>query len=134
MSDFNEVAECSVFSHLILFNKKPLLVGSQVLHIPTDSYKYDLYFRLIDANTIKVSWWRYYSGDYYSEQKDSFLISIADYIANIGLVDEALSAAKTFNRDGCVWLSQSAAHDIFKKYKMLEVGSPTKQQDLFAVA
>lgn len=130
--DFKALAECSSFSHLILFNKKPLSIGGQLLHIPTDSYKYDLYFRLVDANTVKVSWWRYYSSDYYSEQKDSYLMSVADYMANIGLVDAALSEAKYYNNYGCVWLTQSAAHDIFKKYRAFEVGSPVQQQDLFA--
>lgn len=132
--DFKGLAECSNFSHLILFNKKPLSIGGQLLHIPTDSYKYDLYFRLIDANTVKVSWWRYYSSDYYSEQKDSFLISVADYVANIGLVDTTLSEAKTYNYQeyGCIWLTQSAAHTVFKKYRAFEIGSPVQQQDLFA--
>ena len=134
-TDNKPLTECSSFSHLMLFNKAALITtGCQLLHIPTDSYKYDLYFRLIDTNTIKVSWWRYYSGDYYSEQKDSFLISVADYVANIGLVDDAISVAKTFNRYGCVWLTQSAAHNVFKKYKAFEVGGPASQPDLFTTA
>lgn len=135
MSDFKALAECSSFSHLILFKKAPLSIGSEILHIPTDNYKYDLYFHLYDDNTIKVSLWRYYSGDYYSEQKDSFLISIVDYIANIGLVDAALSAAKTYNHYGCVWIEQSVAHDIFKKYKAFALtNTHAKQPDLFATA
>ena len=135
MYDFKALSECSSFSHLILFKKAPLSIGGQVLHIPTDNYKYDLYFHLYDDSTIKVSLWRYYSGDYYSEQKDSFLISINDYMANIGLIDAALSAAKTYNHYGCVWLEQSAVQDLFKKYKAFAVSElSTQQPDLFAIA
>ena len=43
-TDFSKLIECSEFGHLTLFNKTPLSVGSRVLHIPTDNYKYDVYF------------------------------------------------------------------------------------------
>ena len=131
-TDFSKLIECSEFGHLTLFNKNPLSVGSRVLHIPTDNYKYDVYFHILDESTIKVSLWRYYSGDFYSEQKDSYTISIDDYIANISLVDAALLAAKTYNHYGCVWLEQPVAQDLFKKFKAFaQTDTPAKQHDLF---
>lgn len=115
--DFKALADCSKFHHLVIFKKLPLTVGSRLLHIPTTNYKYDLYFHLYDENTIKVSLWRYFSSEYYSEQKDSFLISSEDYISNISHIDNILSGSDIHVHTNCAWLDQPVVQSIFKHYK-----------------
>ena len=117
MSDFKHLTGCSNFNHLMLFKQAPLSIGSQLLHIPTTNYKYDLYFHIHDEDTIEVSLWRYFSGSWSSEEQDSFLISSDSYVNNIDFVDNELSKAKAHLNVNCIWLEQSAVQDIFKHYK-----------------
>lgn len=128
------LTECSQFSHLMLFNKAASSSGDKVLHIPTDNYKYDLYFHIHGDSHLKVSLWRYNASSWSSDIKDSYLISIDDYIENIGIVDTALTNPSVYSHHGCFWLEQNKVQALFKQLKSLAVKDAVKQPDLFAVA
>ena len=110
------ITNCSEHHYLMLFKKQPLPPSGLLLHIPTDNYKYDLYFHLVDADTVKVSVYRWYQGESYRELQDSVLISASDYVGNIGIVDKYLSEKGVRMHGGCAWLGQTAIKNIFKSY------------------
>jgi hypothetical protein len=114
------ITNCSEHHFLMLFKKQPLPPSGLLLHIPTDNYKYDLYFHLVDADTVKVSMYRWYQGESYRELQDSFVISASDYVSSIDIVDKCLSVKGLRMSGGCAWVSQSAVKSIFSSYGKFE--------------
>ncbi|MBE0440564.1 hypothetical protein ACT3RN_00845 [Psychrobacter sp. AOP5-GZ1-6] len=131
--DSDKLLECSKFSHLVLFKKPPCDIGSVLLHLPTSSYKYDLYFHLCDEDKVRVSLWRYFSNSWHSEMQDSVTVTVDDYIENMHVVDEALSKVQVNVLTNCAWIDQRDAQSIYKHYKSLASSAKTKKQmDMFA--
>lgn len=118
--NINLITNCSEHHYLMLFKKQPLPPSGLLLHIPTDNYKYDLYFHLADADTVKVSIFRWYQGESYRELLDSVLISVSDYVTNISIVDKCLSEKGVRMHGGCAWVGQTAIKSIFKRYSEFE--------------
>lgn len=128
--DNRSLAECSQFSHLVLFKKPPFADGDLLLHIPTSNYKYDIYFRLLDKNTVKVSLYRYFASEWSSEKQDDFLISASSYINSMNVIDAVLSKYDV-SAHGCIWIEQSDLKAIFNHYKKFEIKQDS-QIDMFA--
>lgn len=128
--DNRSLAECSQFSHLVLFKKPPFADGDLLLHIPTSNYKYDIYFRLLDKNTVKVSLYRYFASEWSSEKQDDFLISASSYINSMNVIDAVLSKYEV-SAHGCIWIEQSDLKAIFNYYKKFEIKQDS-QIDMFA--
>lgn len=129
----DQLAQCSNFNHLILFNKPPFKRGGKLLHIPTTNYKYDLYFHVYDDATVRVSLWRYFSSSWHSEEQEYYLISKNDYLKNIHIIDDALSKVKVNLLTNCAWLEQSDLQAIFKTLKKVSQNDVSDTQiDMFA--